>query len=139
MRKLLPVVFTITISIAGFAQKIDSFYFNLYTDSLKKGTWNYINVDGKLSSGTFFPLTDKHLDFKSSVGNFERNNLWIDRNFNGDSVIISVFLKENPRQHKSITLFIKKREDEERLKTVDEILNEAQNRSKKSQKNKKHL
>ena len=28
------------------AQKVDSIYFHLYTDSLKKGTYNYINVDG---------------------------------------------------------------------------------------------
>ena len=33
------------------AQKVDSIYFHLYTDSLKKGFFNYINVDDKTSDG----------------------------------------------------------------------------------------
>ena len=35
------------------AQNLDSIFFNLYTDSLKKGTYNYINVDGQFTDGAF--------------------------------------------------------------------------------------
>ena len=52
------------------AQKVDSIYFHLYTDSLKKGTYNYINVDGKLSDGTWKPLTAKDILFSSSSCEF---------------------------------------------------------------------
>ncbi|MBL0056604.1 MAG: hypothetical protein IPP31_10530 [Chitinophagaceae bacterium] len=38
-------------------QKVENIYVNLYTDSLKKGTFNYINIDGKLSNGRFIPWT----------------------------------------------------------------------------------
>ena len=41
---------------AAGAQKVDSIYFHLYTDSLKKGQHNYINVDGKLSNGSWMPV-----------------------------------------------------------------------------------
>ncbi len=38
------------------AQNIDSIYFHLYTDSLKKEVHNYINVDGLLQNGRYLPL-----------------------------------------------------------------------------------
>jgi hypothetical protein len=62
-------------SFLGKAQKIDSIYFHLYTDSLKKGTHNYINVDAKLADGKWRPLTAKELTFTSSYGTFEGNEL----------------------------------------------------------------
>ena len=40
------------------AQKIDSIYFHLYTDSLKKGTHNYINIDGKTSDGKWMQVIE---------------------------------------------------------------------------------
>jgi len=52
------------------AQKIDSIYANLYTDSLKKGTYNYINIDGLLSNGSYLPLDSTQVIFKSSAGKF---------------------------------------------------------------------
>ena len=63
------------------AQQVESIYVNLYTDSLKKGTLNYINIDGQLSNGKFLPLDSTHLIFWSSAGKFTGNNLWIDRDF----------------------------------------------------------
>jgi hypothetical protein len=128
MNKFIPACIFIIASLVTKAQKIDSVFFNLYTDSLKKGTWNYINVDGKLSSGNYLPLTDRQLEFKASAGSFERNSLWIDRDFKQDSVVVSITLKENPAVYKSITIYIKKKENDEKLKTTEEILNEIRNK-----------
>ncbi len=70
-------LFLILISASFFsnAQKIDSIYFHLYTDSLKKGTHNYINVDGKLANGKWKPLSANEIAFTTSYGTFEGNEL----------------------------------------------------------------
>ena len=59
MKFLILVIGVCTLSICARAQKVDSIYFNLYTDSLKKQVHNYINVDGKFSNGSWLPLTEK--------------------------------------------------------------------------------
>lgn len=110
------------------AQKIESISFNLYTDSLKKGVYNYINVDGKLSNGRFYPLMADEIIFSSSAGKWEGNNIIIDPSYNKDSVVITAKLKNDPSLEKTVTIYIKKFEKEEKLKTEQEILNEMQNR-----------
>ena len=62
MRKILVVLSFILVANAAFSQKqkVDSIYFHLYTDSLKKGFFNYINVDGKMSDGNWQPLDSTH-------------------------------------------------------------------------------
>jgi hypothetical protein len=95
----------------------------LYTDSLKKGTYNYINVDGLLSNGRFLPLDSSHLFFTASAGKFFGNSLQIDRDFTAEKVSIKVVLKSNPALHKEFVVYIKKKPDDENLKTVDEIFN----------------
>ncbi|MGE5108790.1 MAG: hypothetical protein ACM3H8_14705 [Sphingobacteriales bacterium] len=137
MRKISLLIIIVLTGLLAKSQTIDSLFFNLYTDSLKKGTWNYINVDGKLANGTYLPLTDKHLNFKSSAGNFERNNLWIEKEFKQDSVVVTIILKENPAINKSITIYIKKKENDQRLKTTEEIMNEIKNQPNSKRKNKK--
>lgn len=108
----------------GRAQQVDSIFFNLYTDSLKKGVHNYINVDGKLSNGNWLPLTNnKEITFTASAGKFEGNSLVVDTAFKGDSIIVKAVLKNNPGIWKETTIYIKKVENTERLRTVDEILN----------------
>lgn len=99
------------------AQKVDSLFFNLYTDSLKKGVYNYINVDAKLSNGNWFPLTDKELLFSSSAGTFDRNNLIIDTSYKGELVKIKAVLKSDPKVWREITVYIKKYIVEEKLST----------------------
>ncbi|MBA3674977.1 MAG: hypothetical protein H0W75_08510, partial [Chitinophagaceae bacterium] len=74
-KKFLPVAF-IFISSFAWAQRIDSIFVNLYTDSLKKGTYNYINVDGLLSNGRYVPLDSTQIIFWASVGKFSGNDLW---------------------------------------------------------------
>ena len=104
------------------AQKIDSISFHLYTDSLKKGTHNYINVDGKTSDGKWMPLTAKDLTFTSSYATFEGTELVLPDNPTVEKITIKAILKTNPKLWKEITIWIKKKPDD-RLPTKDEIMN----------------
>jgi hypothetical protein len=106
------------------AQKVDSIFFNLYTDSLKKGVHNYINVDGKTTDGRWLPLTAKELNFSASTGRFDGNSLIIDTSFSGEKVVVVASLKTNPVIKKEVVIYIKKLPNNEALKTSDEILNE---------------
>ena len=104
-----------------FAQKIDSIYFHLYTDSLKKGQHNYINVDGKLTNGRWMPLTSKEISFTCPSASFEGNQLIIPENFNLAKVTVKAALKENPAIWIERTIWIKTRPDGP-LPTKEEIL-----------------
>ena len=123
----------ICVGFASKAQKIDSVYVNLYTDSLKKGTYNYINVDGLLSNGKYIPLDTNHIIFKCSHGKFYGNNLWIDRNINTAKVDIQLLLKKDNSVIKNLEMYIKTKE-EEPLKTEQELLDEMK-QQRKSKKN----
>jgi hypothetical protein len=129
---ILPVIF---ISAFVSAQKVESIYVNLYTDSLKKGTYNYINIDGLLTDGKYMPLDTSHLIFWASDGKFHGNELWLDKNIEKQSVDIKVVLKDNPKLSKEFTMFIKKKPDDEVLLTKEEIL--KQKPAKKKIKKKK--
>jgi hypothetical protein len=122
-------------ALAGRAQKVDSIYVNLYTDSLKKGTHNYINVDGQLRNGRYLPLDTTHLLFEASAGRFVGNSLWIDRQFADEKVHIKVTLRSNRAVYKEFDMYIKTKEDNAHLKTAEEVLNDMQRGGK--QKNKK--
>jgi hypothetical protein len=121
----------ICISLFAKAQKIENIFVNLYTDSLKKGTYNYINVDGKLTNGSYMPLDSSHIIFWASDGKFYGNSLWIDKDFKPDKVFIKVVLKGNPQLSKEFTMYVKKRPDDEKLKTSEELMNEMKNKPKK--------
>lgn len=130
MTVLLPVSFF------AKAQKIDSIYFHLYTDSLKKGVHNYINVDGKLSDGRWLPLTDKEIEFTSSFGIFENNDLVLPADCKEEKIKIKAVLKSNRSLSKEITIWVKKKPDDERLPTESEIWNNG-NPRKSSRKNRR--
>ena len=121
LKRSLFLIFLFAFTVAR-AQKIDSIYVNLYTDSLKKGTYNYINIDGLLSNGKYLPLDSSHLIFKSSYGKFYGNSLLIDRDCKVEKVTINVSMRKNPALHKEFVMYIKKKEDNERLPTAEEIL-----------------
>lgn len=125
---ILSFVFCCCISIA---QKPDSIYFHLYTDSLKKGVHNYINVDGKLPNGRYLPLSSKEIEFSSNAGKWEGNNLIVDSSYNKDSVAVTAVLKKKPEVKKSIIIYMKKNLSNEQLKTEQELMNEWQNKKKK--------
>ena len=112
------------------AQKIDSIYVHLYTDSLKKGTYNYINIDGLLSNGKYLPLDSTQLNFRSSIGQFSGNNLWVDRDIKEEKITIHVVLKANNAIHKDFVMYIKKNEDGP-LKTQVQLMDELKAGSKK--------
>ena len=104
------------------AQQVDSICFHLYTDSLKKGTYNYINIDGRLNNNHWLPLTDKEISFTASAGRFNGNSLFIDTGFTAEKVTVKAILKTNPAMVKETTIYIKKGPDNERLRTSDEIM-----------------
>ena len=94
-------------SAAAKAQSVDSIYFNLYTDSLKKGQHNYINVDGKLSNGRWQPMTAKEVIFSCATARFEGNELIIPLDFKEEKVTVKAILKSNPAIIIEKTIWIK--------------------------------
>jgi len=117
-------------SFAAKAQKVESIHINLYTDSLKKGTFNYINIDGRLSNGRYIPLDSTHLIFWASAGSFSGNSLWVDRNTSLEKVDIKVTLRNNPALFKEFSIYIKKQPDPE-LKSMDEVMKGSKAKSRK--------
>jgi len=132
MGKILVVLGFLMASNAVSAQKVDSIYFHLYTDSLKKGFYNYINVDGKLSDGTWTPLDSTQLLFLSDAGFFKGNDLFIDSSYKAETVRVKAVLKSNPSVHKEVVIHIRKRGFTEPLKTNEEIMDEIRRSSAKS-------
>ena len=134
---LKTVLFCILLSFSSAvkAQKIDSIYVHLYTDSLKKGTYNYINIDGKLNNGRYLPLDTTDLVFSSSDGKFYGNSLYLPPDFNKEKVNIKAVLKSNPAVYKQFDIYIKKKPDPAKLKTMDEILHEPGASAKRKRRN----
>ncbi|MDQ6758154.1 MAG: hypothetical protein M3004_14625 [Bacteroidota bacterium] len=129
LRKLLTGSFFFISSFVT-AQKITNISVNLYTDSLKKGTYNYINVDGLLSNGNYIPLDSAQIVFWASEGKFYGNELWIEKNFSKDKILIKVSLKQDANISKEFTMFIKKSPDNEKLKTNEELIKEMNDAKK---------
>jgi hypothetical protein len=102
--------------------RLDSLFFNLYTDSLKKGTFNYINVDGKFTDGRYLPLTAKELVFSCDSGRFEGNSLFIDSGIKAEKILVRVTLKSDKTVFRERTIYIKKYEDSSGLKTMEEVM-----------------
>jgi hypothetical protein len=100
-----------------FSQRIDSIFFHLYTDSLKKGQHNYINVDAKLSDGRWRPLTSKDILFSASTGQFENNDLVLPADVREEKIKVKAVLKSNPEIWKEIIIWVKKRPDPDHLPT----------------------
>jgi hypothetical protein len=109
-------------------QKVDSIFFHLYTDSLKKGTYNYINVDGKYNDNRWLPLTAKEIIFLADAGRFEGNSLFVDSNFTGTKIRVKAVLRADTAIRKSISLFIKTTPDTEPLKTKEEVMQPGRRR-----------
>ena len=122
MMKYLVIIGFVLAAQPASAQKVDSIYFNLYTDSLKKGTYNYINVDGKMSDGTWKPLTEKEIIFTSSDCKFSGNELIVPADYDGEKITVKAVLRDRPEIWKEVTIWIKKKPDPERLPSKEEIL-----------------
>lgn len=116
------------------SQKLDSIYFNLYTDSLKKGTYNYINVEGVFANGRILPLDSTHLRFVSSTGEFKGNSLWVPLDIKEEKINITVIQKNNTAKAIYKTIYIKKYEDNSLLKSPEDInFAPATNKKKRKQ------
>jgi hypothetical protein len=129
MRPLLFIVLFL-LSRNASAQKIESIYFNLYTDSLKKGFYNYINVDGKCADGTWLPLDSTHIRLTANTGYFKGNDIFIDSSYTGDTIRVKAVLKRDPSIRKEVVIYIRKRGFDEPLKTDDEILDGLRKKKK---------
>lgn len=142
MSRILLAFALLTLSSSGFAQKkksstgkttaplVDSIAFHLYTDSLKKGVHNYINVDGLAAGKTWYPLSSDDIQFESAEGQFEGNSLVLPVDFSKEKVTITATYKRNPKLRKEITIYIKKLE-EGPLKSKEEIMEEIRRGGKK--------
>ena len=102
--------------------KVDSIYFHLYTDSLKKGFFNYINVDGKMNDGSWRPLDTSHVNFTCNTGYFLGNDLFIDSSYLEEKVLVKAVLRANPKIWKEVVIYIRKRGFDEPLKDEKELL-----------------
>ncbi len=122
VRRYLLFLFLILSSSSVFAQKLDTMFFNLYTDSLKKGTYNYINVDGRFSDGSFRPLGIKELKFSASSGTFTGNSLFVDTSFRDAKLTVRIQSRTNPKMQSEKVIYIKTVKDPGRLPTMEEVL-----------------
>lgn len=114
------------------AQQVDSMYVNLYTDSLKKGTYNYINIEGLLSNGRYIPLDSSHVFFSSTEGYFRGNSLWIEPKTRAEKVYITITLGSNMAIKKTIEMYVKTKEDEDII--TEKMLLERMERERKVKK-----
>lgn len=129
-RILLFVFFIATAGTTTQAQQVESIYFNLYTDSLKKGTHNYINVDGKLSNGKWLPLTSKEIQFSASECSFSGNELVIPMDCKAEKITVKAVLKSKPSLWLEKTIWIKTIPDPE-LPTKDDIMHGTKTKQKR--------
>lgn len=136
MKTILLSLILVSSSLWGKSQKVDSIYFHLYTDSLKKGTHNYINVDGKLSNGKWMPLTAKEITFSSTYGEFEGNELILPMECKVEKVTVKAVLRSDPGTWKETTIWIKKKPDNERLPSREDVLKQPATRNKSKGRNK---
>ena len=116
----------------GRAQKIDSIFFNLYTDSLKKGSWNYINVEGKTADGKYIPLGNQQLIMSATAGKLEGNSIWLDWDFKPENITVEVKLKNAPSITQKTTIWVKKMDLQLNAPVQDSLLQQINNRQKKS-------
>jgi hypothetical protein len=132
MKKLLLLIIIVAVASPLLAQKVDSIYFHLYTDSLKKGQHNYINVDAKMTNGRWLPMTAKEIQFSCSSANFEGNELIIPFDFKAEKVTVKAVLKSNPSIWIERSIWIKTKPDGE-LPTEKEIMKGTPSRKTKNQ------
>ncbi len=130
MKKGILLLLILTATTVSFSQKVDSIYFHLYTDSLKKGFYNYINVDGKTSDGRWLPLSANNivLVVNDTLLRFQNNDLFIDSAYKKETVKVKAFLKSNPAVWKETTIYIRKRGFNEPLPTTEQVIDQKHNR-----------
>ncbi len=76
------------------------------------------------------PLTSEQLHFKVSNGKLQSNSVWIDWGFTDDSVVVEVSLKKDVSVRRSITIWIKKKDEQLNAPVNDSLLRQINDRSK---------
>jgi hypothetical protein len=132
LKTLLLALFILSAFVSK-AQTIEKIFVNLYTDSLKKGTHNYINIDGQLSNGRYLPLDSTKILFTCPQAKFAGNSIIIPADFTAEKVTIKTTLKSNPTIFKEFDVYIKKMEDPP-LKSTNEVMAEMKMSKKKKKK-----
>jgi hypothetical protein len=132
LMKLFLIIILTAIYLPAKSQVVDSIFFNLYTDSLKKGSWNYISVDAKLSNGKYIPLSNQQLIITTTAGKLEGNSVWLNWDFNAEHITVQVQLKENPSIKQQKTIWVKKHDLQLEAPVKDSLLQQLNNRNKKT-------
>jgi hypothetical protein len=95
-------------------------------------------VEGRFANDRVLPVNTKMLHYSATDGTLDGNSLWIPFDFKPEKVTITVKLKDRPSVTCSMTLYVKIRPDDEKLKTAEEILQEMrQSGSKRPDSSKK--
>ena len=89
-------------------------------------------MDGKLSDGKWKPLSAKEVSFSSTYGTFEGNELILPAETTVEKLTIKAILKTNPSAWKEVTVWIKKKPDDEMLPTSEEVLKNKNQKTGKS-------
>ena len=84
------------------------------------------------------PLTSEQLNFKVSNGKLQGNSVWIDWNFKDDSVVVEVSLKKDASVRRTITIWIKKKDEQLNAPVNDSLLRQLNDRPKSSKKKRKN-
>lgn len=134
MIQKIVVTFLISfIVVPAFSQKkVENIYFHLYTDSLKKGQHNYINIDGLLANGRWLPMTSKDVTLSCKEATFEGNELIIPIDFKEEKVTIRATLIANPSLSIEKIIWIKQKPDEEFLPSAKEVMQGNKTKSKRN-------
>ncbi|HMO32245.1 MAG TPA: hypothetical protein PKE63_05080 [Lacibacter sp.] len=140
MNLLRPIGLLLLACTAGSAaaQTADSIFFNLYTDSLKKGAWNYINVDGLYGKGRILPVPARQLEWTISGGTRDGNSIWIDWSFSADSVVVETWQRQRPDQPIRTIIWIKKEDLQLQAPLQDSLLQRLNERNRRAPKKKKN-
>ena len=77
-------------------------------------------------------MTEKDIIFTASEGRFEGNSLILDSACSSKKVTIKAVLKSNPAIWREVTVYIKTMPDNERLKTLEDVMQPSAPRKKKS-------
>ena len=131
--KIIISAFLLFIGYVANAQRVEKMFVNLYTDSLKKGTHNYINVDGLMSTGNYLPLDSTKIILSCDKARFFGNSLFIPMDNHEEKYTIKVSMRSDPKQFEEFVMYVKKTEDP-LLKTESEILAEMKANKKKKMK-----
>lgn len=124
MKKGLILLFVLLGKANAQAQSIDSIRFHLYTDSLKRGSYNYINVEGRFARGQWLPLDTSMIDLKSSHGTLFGNSIWIPWESRERKVGVHCRLRSDTSRMIDTVIYIKTTDDTTLLKTKEEVLGE---------------